>query len=83
MERLGDRLDAQREISRARRTQEESALVDEAIRQVALSGLVEAAVGVGDRSPDFTLPDQLGRPVSTAELRDLGPYAITFYRGGW
>jgi peroxiredoxin Q/BCP len=33
----------------------------------------------GDRAPEFTLPDQDGRPVSLAELLQSGPAVVYFY----
>lgn len=38
---------------------------------------------VGDRAPDFTLHDQLGRQVSLAGERAQGPVVLIFYRGAW
>jgi len=38
---------------------------------------------VGDRAPGFTLPDQLGRPVSLAGELEHGPVVLIFYRGEW
>jgi peroxiredoxin len=38
---------------------------------------------VGDRAPDFTLPDQVGRQVSLAGELEQGPVALIFYRGEW
>jgi peroxiredoxin len=38
---------------------------------------------VGDRAPDFTLPDQLGRQVSLADELEHGPVVLIFYRGEW
>ena len=38
---------------------------------------------VGDRAPDFALPDQLGRQVSLAGELDQGPVVLIFYRGEW
>ena len=38
---------------------------------------------VGDRAPDFTLPDQLGRQVSLAGELQQGPVVLVFYRGEW
>src|SRR5690242_1717414 len=35
---------------------------------------------VGDRAPDFTLPDQLGRHVSLADEIEQGPVVLIFYR---
>src|SRR5947207_4808325 len=38
---------------------------------------------VGERAPDFTLPDQLGRQVSLADELEQGPVVLVFYRGEW
>src|SRR5438067_12474656 len=44
---------------------------------------VAQAPKVGDRAPDFTLPDQLGREVSLAGELEQGPVVLIFYRGEW
>jgi hypothetical protein len=41
------------------------------------------ALRVGERPPDFTLPDATGRPVSLADFRGQKPVVIVFYRGYW
>jgi hypothetical protein len=38
---------------------------------------------VGERAPEFTLPDAAGRPVSLAEFRGKKPVVLVFYRGYW
>jgi peroxiredoxin len=38
---------------------------------------------VGDKAPDFTLNDQLGREVSLAGELEQGPVVLIFYRGEW
>lgn len=38
---------------------------------------------VGERSPDFTLPEAAGRPVSLADYRGKKPVVIVFFRGYW
>lgn len=43
----------------------------------------QRAIGVGDLAPDFTLPDQHGKPVSLHDALAHGPLVLTFYRGGW
>ncbi|NOT32138.1 MAG: redoxin domain-containing protein [Planctomycetes bacterium] len=35
------------------------------------------------RAPDFTLPDQEGRPVTLTEELTQGPVLLVFYRGHW
>src|SRR5262249_4318317 len=41
------------------------------------------ALHVGERAPDFTLPDASGRSVSLADYRGKKPVVIVFYRGYW
>lgn len=41
------------------------------------------ALRVGERAPDFTLPDAAGRPVSVADYRGKKPVVLIFYRGYW
>jgi hypothetical protein len=38
---------------------------------------------VGDRFPEFTLPDSEGRPVSLASVVSPGPALMLFYKGDW
>jgi peroxiredoxin len=45
--------------------------------------VVSRALQVGDRAPDFLLPDANGRLHSSEQLRGEGPLVISFYRGGW
>jgi peroxiredoxin Q/BCP len=37
------------------------------------------ALKVGDRAPDFTLPDTEGRPVTLSKLLAQGPVILAFY----
>ena len=41
------------------------------------------ALSVGDRAPDFTLPNADGEPVQLSDLLVDGPVVLTFYRGAW
>jgi hypothetical protein len=47
------------------------------------SGLAERALKTGDRAPAYTLNNQDGSSVSSAELFAKGPLVITFFRGHW
>ena len=38
-----------------------------------------AALKVGDKAPDFTLPDTEGRPVTLSKLLEKGPVIVFFY----
>jgi peroxiredoxin len=56
--------------------------IQAAIDVVETSG-VAPGLAVGDTAPDFTLPNQLGRPVSLDERLKRGPAVVVFYRGEW
>jgi peroxiredoxin len=53
------------------------------IRQLINSGVANKALKEGARTPDFTLPDTRGNPVTFSHLLAQGPVIITFYRGQW
>ena len=38
---------------------------------------------VGDKAPDFSLPDAFEKQVRFADLLSEGPVVLTFYRGAW
>jgi len=40
-------------------------------------------LSVGDKAPDFELPDATGRQVRLTELLRDGPVVLVFYRGEW
>ena len=60
-----------------------AALYEAKIEELRASFAFHRAIGLGDQAPDFTLPDQQGRPVALSELLREGPVVVTFYRGGW
>ncbi len=41
--------------------------------------LGSTAIEVGDRAPDFTLPDTDGKPVTLSKLLEGGPVILAFY----
>lgn len=56
---------------------------EQGIEEVRKSGVLETALKVGDRAPDFELPDASGKKVKLSELIARGPVVVTWYRGGW
>jgi thiol:disulfide interchange protein len=67
-------------------------VVGVAVLELCLLGLALWAFFVGarlpgseppQRAPDFTLPDQEGRPVTLARELERGPVLLVFYRGHW
>ena len=47
------------------------------------SGVAEQALNVGDKAPDFTLPNARGEAVTLSAVLSKGPAVVTFYRGNW
>lgn len=47
------------------------------------SGIADKALKVGDKAPDFTLPNARGEAVTLSQLLAKGPAVIAFYRGAW
>ena len=53
------------------------------IGRLVESGLADKAINVGDKAPDFTLPNVHGEKTRLYDLLNDGPVVINFYRGGW
>lgn len=53
------------------------------LRKLAESGIASRALKVGEKAPDFSLPDPRGVAVTLSMLLQKGPVVVTFYRGGW
>jgi len=80
---LRERLDAMREASKARIPPEARAVMERSIDDLRASGIMARIVAVGQKAPDFALPDAAGRIVSLGDLRAGGPVVLSFYRGRW
>jgi hypothetical protein len=80
---LEERLDAMREASKTRIPPERRAVMERSIADLRASGIMDRVARVGQRAPDFTLPDAGGQPVRLAELTARGPVVLSFYRGRW
>lgn len=47
------------------------------------SGIVNTAISLGDKAPDFILQNAQGKETSLYETLKKGPVILTWYRGGW
>jgi peroxiredoxin len=56
---------------------------EQGISEVRESGVTDKALKVGDRAPDFELPNAVGKTVKLSDLTARGPVVVTWYRGGW
>jgi len=80
---LQERLDAIREASKARIPAEARAVMERSVDDLRRSGIMDLIAKVGDKAPDFTLPNATGQAVRLADLIARGPVVLSFYRGRW
>ena len=64
-----------------KRPPEVTAILRRGIEEVRASGA--AGLRIGDRAPDFALPNQRGETVRLSERLSRGPVVLNFYRGVW
>ena len=80
---LQEQLDELRAKSKTRIPPEAQAVMQRSIDELRASGILSRVPKVGDRAPDFTLPNAAGQPVGLAGLLAKGPVVVSFYRGRW
>jgi hypothetical protein len=81
--KLQEKLDERREAGRAKYGDEIAELMNRGNRELRESGIMQTALNVGDKAPDFSLKNQLGEVVNSTELLAKGALVLTFYRGFW
>jgi peroxiredoxin len=68
---------------KTRATPERVATMEAATAQLRSSGIEQAALAVGQRAPQISLPNAKGEQIDLAKLWQQGPLILVFYRGGW
>jgi len=58
-------------------------LMLDATRRLANTGIAQNSLKVGEKAPDFELPNVKGESVNLHSLLEQGPVVLNFYRGGW
>ncbi|WP_179319243.1 peroxiredoxin-like family protein [Winogradskyella helgolandensis] len=76
-------LDAQRQAGIAKFTKEKNQTYADGIKSVVDSGILDKALNVGHKAPNFTLNNAVNKPVSLYDELENGPVVLTWYRGGW
>lgn len=80
---LAQQLQQQREKSAQKIPADVRRVMKAKTEELAHSGLIEKSLKVGDKAPDFELPNVTGKMVRLSELLQRGPVVLAFYRGGW
>ena len=62
---------------------EAQAVMARAGDDLAKLGLEDNSLKTGDRLPEFTLTNAVGKSVKSIDLLAKGPVVLAFYRGGW
>ena len=57
--------------------------MEDAIKELKASGIIDKAKKIGDKAIDFTLTDSEGTKVTLSDEYKKQPVILTFYRGGW
>jgi len=57
--------------------------MEDAMKDIEATGVMEQALKEGDQIPSFELPDTDGSMVRSDDLLKNGPLALHFYRGVW
>ncbi|WP_282074042.1 peroxiredoxin-like family protein [Polaribacter atrinae] len=76
-------LNTKRKEGATKFTKEKNKIYADGITSVADSGVLENALNVGDKAPNFTLKNALNKEVSLYNELENGPVILTWYRGGW
>ena len=79
---LGERLKAVADEVERRRP-EFAAVVARMVARLEANHVGRNAPGVGDKMPDFVLPDEEGTLVRLEDLLEQGPVVVSFHRGHW
>jgi len=80
---LKEQLDERKQNFELNADEHKKKIYKEGIEAVVESGIVESALNVGDRAPNFKLNNALGEPVELYDYLKKGKVILTWYRGGW
>ncbi len=81
--KLQEKLDAFRKNFEKQVPPEALEIMHRATEDLRNSGIMDRAVKVGDKAPDFTLRNTSGHEASLSQLLSKGPVILGFYRGRW
>lgn len=72
-----------REMSKSRIPEETRAVMLGAVNALRDSGAVDSIIKVGQKLPSFSLKDENGETIHSADLLKRGGLVLTVFRGHW
>ncbi|MCZ6829521.1 MAG: peroxiredoxin-like family protein [Gammaproteobacteria bacterium] len=63
--------------------EEANKLLKQATQRLVDGALINLLITVGDKFPQFSLPNVVGNAINSEDLLGQGPLVVSFYRGGW
>jgi len=80
---LTQEINTLRQQIQAKIPEDTKAVMDKAMEDLVNSGVADQSLKVGDKAPNFSLPNAVGKTVELQDLLSRNPVVISFYRGGW
>ncbi|MGJ3253074.1 MAG: peroxiredoxin-like family protein [Elainellaceae cyanobacterium] len=80
---LNQRIAELRAENQAKIPAEFRTVMAQATEDLATSGILDQVRREGDRIPEITLPNAVGKSIRVQDLLAHGPVVISFYRGEW
>lgn len=83
MTSLQDQLDEMTANTRHLVQPERLAISERAVAELFATGIEDRILPVGATAPKFALKDTMGKVLRSADLLELGPLIVKFFRGRW
>jgi hypothetical protein len=80
---LSAKLDSIREAASKRVPPDKWSIMHRATEDLRASAILAGVIKVGDRLPEFALPNGTGHTVRSTDLLARGPLVLSFFRGSW
>ncbi len=80
---LQQAIDQQKSQTAAKAPREVLQTMQQATQSLKDAGIENNASKVGDKAPDFTLPNVKNEDIRLSDALKKGPVVLSFYRGGW
>ena len=81
--KLQEKLNAVKKDFQAKAPKDAVEIMHKATEHLNNSGILDRALKLGDKAPDFSLRNTSGQEITLTHLLSKGPVVLGFYRGRW